>query len=65
MKIFATHGYKDFVCSWVQRGSDRRYLFEYDLDEPDLSVPPGEREQPHFHGRNPERDWQIHAGRHG
>jgi len=60
MKIFATHGYKDFILLLGYRGDlIRRYFLDYDWMNRDLSFRLGDGEPPHFHGQNPERDWQV------
>ena len=60
MKIFASHRVTDFMLLLGYRGDlIRRYFYEYEWMNRDLSFRLGESGQPCYHGENPERDWQI------
>ncbi len=59
MKIFAAHGFEDFILPLGYRGQDiRRYFLEYDLTHSHISLRLGERE-PVVHERTPESTWRV------
>ena len=60
MKIFATHGCKDFVFPLGYRGDlIRRYFLEYERMTRDISFHLGASDHISYIGGHPERDWQI------
>ena len=60
MKIFATHGYKDFVLPLGYRGDlIRRYFLEYEWMNRDLCFRLGTPEDATYEGENDESDWQV------
>jgi glucose-1-phosphate cytidylyltransferase len=59
MKIFAAHGFEDFILPLGYRGQDiRRYFLDYNLTHSAISFTLGER-QPVFHQRTPESNWRV------
>jgi len=60
MKIFATHGYKQFVLPLGHRGDlIRRYFLEYERMNRDLHLRLGEPDKVVFAGAHGESDWQV------
>lgn len=59
MKIFAAHGFEDFILPLGYRGQDiRHYFLDYNLTHSQISFRIGER-QPVFHEATPESHWRL------
>jgi glucose-1-phosphate cytidylyltransferase len=60
MKIFASYGHRDFVLPLGYRGDlIRRYFFDYEVMNRDLSFNLGQPGEATFHDMNHEGDWRI------
>lgn len=60
MKIFATHGHKEFVLPLGHRGDlIRRYFFEYERMTRDLCLHLGDPDGAICAGENDESDWRL------
>jgi glucose-1-phosphate cytidylyltransferase len=60
MKIFATHGYQDFVLCLGYKGDFiKDYFYHYEIMANDFRITLGRREALEIFQNHPERDWQV------
>ena len=60
MKIYAAHGFTDFVLALGYLGDQiRRFVLDYEAMICDFTVELGQRDQIEFHNRHPEEGWRI------
>ncbi len=59
-KIYASHGYKDFVLCLGYKGEMiKEYFRNYLWNTCDATLPLGRQANVHFHGHHDEEDWSI------
>lgn len=60
MKIFAHHGYNDFILALGYKGDMiKHYFFNYELMNNDVTIELGKRDKLCFHQSHKEAGWQI------
>jgi glucose-1-phosphate cytidylyltransferase len=60
MKIFATHGYKDFIICLGYKGEMiKEHFLNYKAMNSDFTITLGKRDQIQLHGDNSEDDWTV------
>lgn len=60
MKIYAQHGFKDFIlCLGYKGNMIKKYFLDYEITSNDFTIQLGNCNKIHFHNNHQETDWNV------